>query len=195
VSGYDTMVNRWLWVTAVAFLSVLVCASLWSAQRALKSKVRNYPNAPVVLKESKVRIVEVFGTPTQPLTPGAIQGARVRGSRVRYANRAGLLPSASVLEGEVSCQNQSRQTVEALEVAIVPLDAFHQPIRSQPRATPYTVQQMAASLPSGASQWITFEQLPLSSSDVYEVAVVITRIRFADGSVWLAPEEELIDVY
>lgn len=189
------MVNRLLWSTTAALLSVLVCASLWSAQRVLKSKVRNYPNAPVVLKESKVRIVEVFGTPTQPLTPGAIPGARIRGSRVRYANRAGLLPSTYVLEGEVSCRNQSRQTVEALEVAIVPLDAFHQPIPPQHRATPYIVQQMATSLPSGAFQWVTFEQLPLSSPDVYEVAVVITRVRFADGSVWMAPKEELIDIF
>jgi len=27
------------------------------------------------------------------------------------------------------------------------------------------------------------------------VAVVVTRVRFADGSVWFAPGEELIDIF
>ena len=50
------------------------------------------------------------------------------------------------------------------------------------------------SIPRGASERLTWEQR-VDSLDVYEVAVVVTRVRFADGSVWMAPNEELVDIF
>jgi hypothetical protein len=43
--------------------------------------------------------------------------------------------------------------------------------------------------------FLTLVGLPLgpSDADVQQVAVVVTRARFADGTVWSAPGEELID--
>jgi hypothetical protein len=186
----DRWLDRCLRLGSVYLLSVLFCASLWALQRALKSKIHNYPNAPVELKRPQITLVETFATPTQTRGPDA--GARK--SRVRYANREGLSPSSFVLSGEVICTNKSSQVVEALALTIVALDAFHQPVQLPGQRAAYLVQQVLETLPRGASKRIAWEQ-PITSSDVYEVAMVVTRVRFSDGSVWFAPGEELIDIF
>jgi len=188
--GADGAFKRFLRTGSVCLLSALFCTSLWALQRALKSKVHNYPNAPVEVKRSEVTLMETFATPTQ--TRGLDEGARK--SRVRYANREGLSPSSFVLTGAITCMNRSSQMVEALALTIVALDAFHQPVQLPGQRAAYLVQQILEALPRGASKRITWEQ-PVGSSDVYEVAVVVTRVRFADGSVWFAPGEELIDIF
>ena len=182
--------SKFLRLWAVYLLGAVLCTSLWALQRALRSKIHNYPNAPVEVKRSDVTLVETFATPTKAV--GAEAGTKH--SRVRYANREGLAPSMFVLNGEITCTNKSTQMVEALALTVVALDAFHQPIQLPGQRQGYVVQQVLEKLPRGVSKRITWEQ-QVASADVYEVAVVVTRVRFADGSVWFAPGEELIDIF
>ena len=168
----------------------LLCAPVWALQRTLKSKAHNYPKAPVEVTHSQVSLVETFTSPTQFMT----SETKAKTTRVRYANRAGLAPSVFVLSGEIMCANTSAQTVEAVSLTVVPLDAFHRPIGAAGQQPGFTMQQTLGSLPRGGTKRITWEQ-PVGSADVYEVAVIITRVRFADGKVWTAPEEELLDTF
>ena len=71
---------------------------------------------------------------------------------------------------------------------------MRQPIGAAGQQAGFTMQQTLGSLPRGGTKRITWEQ-PVGSADVYEVAVIITRVRFADGKVWTAPEEELLDTF
>lgn len=181
-------------VTAAAFLigvlSLTACPPAWAFQKTVKSKTFTYPHSPVQATRSRVRFVETFYSPTQVALPGA----RTQGSRIRYANRAGLSPSSFVLSGEVDCHNVSRRTIEAFALTIIALDAFHQPLRLPGEPGPYAVEQVVTTIVRGASKRVTWERR-LPTGNVFEVAVVITRVRFADGSVWLAPREELLDIF
>ena len=175
---------------AVFIGCALMSTSLWALQRVLKAKALNYPKTPVEATRAHVTLVETYTMPTQYVAPDA----KARTSRVRYANRAGLSPSVFMLNGEVLCTNTSGKTVEALSLAVILLDAFHQPIQMTGRAGAPDVQQIMETLSRGGSKRITWEQ-QVRSTEVYEIAVVVTRIRFADGTTWIAPPEELLDTF
>lgn len=175
-------------VAAVFWLGAFLTTSLWAFQRPLTTKSHNYPDAPMAIRQSWVELTETFATPT---LAGA-SNSKARGSRIRYANRAGQLPSRYELHGQVLCQNQTRQTIEVFALTIVPMNAFHQPVRPSGQAQPYATQQVVESLPQGMVKRIPWE-LMVNSPDIYEVAVVVTQVRFSDGSVWKAPQEELIE--
>ncbi len=160
----------------------------WALQRTVKAKAVNYPNAPVGLGEVTVRLVEAYSTPTQAGIPDAGK------SRVRYANRAGILPSTFVLRGSVTCVNRAPQAVEALKIAIVVFNAFHEALPLRGERTRHSLEQVVETIPRGGSKQIAWER-EVGSEDVFEVAVVVTGVRFADGSLWVAPTEELIDVF
>jgi hypothetical protein len=179
------------WLTACAWFLALACFASTAAamQRVVKSKAHNYPDAPVEIRRSSVELIETFTSPTQ----FALPESKAKTSRVRYANRAGLAPSVYVLDGEVSCQNTSSQAVEAISIVVIPMDAFHQPVLTG-QADASAMQQIVETIPRGASRRIPWQQR-VPSTDVYEVAVVITRVRFADGTIWTAPSEELLDVF
>ncbi|MBI3996338.1 MAG: hypothetical protein HY352_01640 [Candidatus Omnitrophica bacterium] len=178
-------------LTAALFVAtVCVTGSVAASERPLKATTHNYPKTPVELQRATAALVEVFATPTQYWTPDA----KTKGTRIRYANRAGLSPSTFVLQGEVSCTNKSTQPVEAIALAIVALDAFHQPIHALTSQQSYAVQQIIVSLPKGATKRIKWEQL-VRVEDIYEVAVIATRVRFANDAIWTAPNEELIDIF
>jgi hypothetical protein len=182
------VLTRWL-------AAVMLCAVLgppaWALQRTLKTKVHNYPNTPVTAKRPKAQLVETFAAPTQIVAPGI----KSKTTRVRYANRAGLAPSVFVVSGSVECTNTAAQAVEAMSITIIALDAFHQAIPMMGQAgQAYLVKQITEPLPRGATKPIEWEE-QVNSSDVFEVAIVVTRARFADGSVWLAPGEELLDIF
>ena len=187
----ESRIARWpQWIRGVGLLiGVLIAAasSAWAAQRPMRSKLHNFTNAPVVIKRTDVLLAETFSTPTQMATPGA----HVRPSRIRYANRAGQLPTTGLLQGEMVCQNQVAQPVEAVELTVVLLDAFHQPMQPSGQ-NKNLVHQIVSQMPRRLEQRVTWEQ-DIGAMEVYEVAVMITRVRFADGSLWQAPEEEVIE--
>ena len=162
----------------------------WAVQKTVKAKLYNHKNAPVVLQESKVTLIETFTAPNQL----AAQDANVTRSRVKYANRKGMVPSTFVLKGEVLCHNNADQPVEAVALAIVLLDPFHQPIQLPGQASTGAAQQVVIQLPRKGAKPITWEQV-LKTGDLFEVAVVVTRVRFEDGSVWMAPSEEITDIF
>ena len=170
-------------------LCVLAAGTAWAMQRTLKSKIHNYEKAPIETKRSQATLVETYTAPTQMMAGDA----KTRTTRVRYANRAGLAPSVFVISGEALCANISPNHIEAFSVAIVVFDAFHQPVQGGGQG-PFLVQQVVERLPRGASKRVTWEQ-PVGSADVYEVAVIITRVRFEDGTIWTAPNEELLDIF
>ena len=183
------------------FLARLILISLcclcaahaaWAMQRTLKSASHNYKGAPMETKRTQALLIETYTAPTQ--AGAAVLGdAKAHTTRVRYANRAGLAPSVFVLSGEAQCVNVSPNPIEAFSVAIVVFDAFHQPVQGGSKG-PFLVQQVVERVVRGGSTRVTWEQ-PVSSSDIYEVAVIVTRVRFADGTVWTAPNEELLDVF
>ena len=170
-------------------LSAVLAASLWALHKTLKAKAHNYPNSPVEVKRSDVELVETYTAPTQYVAADA----KAKTSRVRYANRAGLTPSVFLLQGQTTLANTSTQPVEALSLTIVVLDAFHQPLQTGGGGAAI-VQQVAGPIPRGGTKRHAWEEV-VPSPDVYEVAVVVTRVRFIDGKVWSAPNEELLDVF
>ena len=176
-----------LWAMGLGALCVLGSPPLWALQRAVKAKAHNYPHTPMVVKQVKATLTEVFGTPTQA-------NAEDTRTRIRYANRANQIPSTYILQGEAVCLNGSSQSIEAFKLNIIALDAFHQPIHLPNRREPYAVQQIVKFVPEGSSKSIEWEQV-VESEDVYEVVVVVTGVRFSDGSVWHAPDEELLDTF
>ena len=178
------MMRRGMLVVAV--LLVASATPAWALQRTIRANTRNFPEAPVVVKQSRVKLVEAYASPSQPAVPDAGK------ARVRYANRAGLLPSTYVLKGELVCQNTDGRQVEAVKLAIVVLNAFHEAVPVGAERRRHTVQQLVEAIPRNASKHLAWEQV-VGTDDVYEVAVVITGVRFADGSVWMAPDEELVD--
>jgi hypothetical protein len=175
------------WIAACGVL--VISSSVWAMQRVLVSKVHNYPNAPVEVKKSRVLLVETFTNPTQYVAPDQ----KAKTTRVRYANRAGLSASVFVMNGELTFVNRSTDAVEAVSMMVIPMDAFHQPLAQGSQQEGFTVQQMV-DLNRGASKTLTWEQ-NATSADVYEVAVIVTKVRFKAGKVWSAPAEELIDVF
>jgi hypothetical protein len=169
---------------------VAIQVPAWAIQKTVKAKLYNHQNAPVVLKEPKVTLIETFTAPNQV----AAQDANVTRSRIKYANRKGMAASTFILKGEVLCQNRSEQQVEAVALAIVLLDPFHQPIQLPGQASVGAAQQVVLQVQRKGSKPITWEQI-LKSADLFEVAVVVTRVRFEDGSVWMAPSEEITDIF
>ena len=170
-------------------LWAVFAASLWALHKTLKAKAHNYPNSPVEVRRSDVELVETYTAPTQYVAADA----KAKTSRVRYANRAGLMPSVFVLQGQTMLANTSAQPVEALSLTIVALDAFHQPLQTGGSGA-VIVQQVTGPIPRGGTKRHAWEEA-VSSPDVYEVAVVVTRVRFVDGKIWSAPNEGLLDVF
>lgn len=160
----------------------------WAIQREIKSKCHAYAEAPVRASDARVRLVEVFSTSGAATEPYAEQ---TRGTRVRYLNRANQLPSAFMLEGEVTCVNRSPKLVRAIKLTVVPMNAFHEPIKSAFLGED-DGKQLMLSLSPGSSRVISWKQRA-PSSDVYQVAVVVTAVMFDGDEVWLAPNVELID--
>ena len=158
-------------------------------QRPVPSKVFNHDEAPLVLKQVKMTLVETYSSPTQNASPD--QAARR--STVKYANRAGMQASTFVLDGQVVCQNVSSKPVEALGLTVVLFDAFHQPLQAAGQAQAATTQ-VRLDIPAKQTKTISW-QAPMRSEDLYEAAVVITRIRFTDGTTWIAPADEVTDIF
>ena len=186
----DRAQRRLVWMAGVVLLGTAVAGSVWATERAIKSKPRNYSHAPILIKRSDVTLVEIYSTPGAMTAPGMTGG----GSRVRYANRAGLLPSSYMLEGGLLCRNQGKQRAEAFGLTVVLLDAFHQPVQATGLQGGSKMNQVVETLQQGEEKRVAWQQ-QASTVDIFEVAVIITRVRFADGSVWLAPSEELVDIF
>lgn len=185
MNGRHPLIRHGRWVGLVMVCALFGAAAPVAArEKPLKVTTHTYPNTPVALSRVKASLVETFATSTQLWTPDG----KTRGSRVRYANRAGLSPSSLTIAGEAHCTNTSRQGITAIALTIAVLDAFHQPVEV------ITVQEANVLVSPGQIKRLDWEE-PLRAENLFEVAVIVTKIRFADGTVWSAPQEELIDIF
>jgi len=79
-----------------ALLAVLFAATASATQRPIPSKFENYDDTPVMIRKAEAFLIETFATPSQI----GSTSFRQQGSRVRYANRAGLAASKFDLSGD-----------------------------------------------------------------------------------------------
>ncbi len=189
MNGPGAWIRGLVWGVVASLMGATLSSTLPALDRQITCRGHNYAHAPVIITHSSVTLAEVYSTPTETVIPGRT----TQGSQVRDANHPDL-PSAYVLRGEAICRNHSSQAVEAVGLTIVTFDAFHQPLHSLAGLDVPVIKQVVVRIPKGAETRIEWEQ-PIASNEIYEVAVVVTRVRFADGGVWLAPSEELIDVF
>ncbi len=175
---------------AAIVLSLGVSPPGWALQKAVKSAVTQSPTSPVEIQRSQVTLTEVFASPTQ------IPGEPLQDGGVRYLNRKGQQWSQLKLEGSLILRNRSPQRVEAVAVTTMPLDAFHKPLDPQGVGGqgPYQLHRITEPLARGGTLQFEWEQ-PVGSDEVYEVAVVVTAVRFMDGSIWTAPREQLTETF
>lgn len=173
---------------------VLVVAALaaWPSpavalQRSVKAAIKQFSSTPVDVQDTKIRLQETFSSPTQS---AAEEGGE---TRVRYANRKQA--SQLVLTGEGLLVNRSPQRIEAVAVTTMPLDAFGDALdAAQGQQGVYKLHRITEAIPKGGAVRFAWEQ-PVTSEDVYEVAVAVTAVRFSDGSVWLAPKDKLTETF
>ena len=153
--------------------------------RTVYAKAAKYDEAPVVVRQASVRLVQTYSSPTQyPLatSPDGYE-VKVKRSRVRYANRADQQAPTYLLEGSVELENETRRPVEAVQVTTVFLNAFRERIGTDRHV-------IAKPLESREIRRLDWSK-SLPHEDVFEVYFVVTAVRFADGEVW-APTEELV---
>ena len=174
-------------VVALALIVLSAAGRAWALQRTVTAKIHNYKEGPVTITRTTALLMETYGESNAQ--PGA-----AKGSSVRYANRANQQVSTFVLQGKALCQSVSSQPIEAIALGVALLDPFHERIPIPGERNGFANTLLMVDLPPRGSKEVAWEYA-LRSSELYEAAVTITRIRFKDGTVWSAPAEEVIDVF
>lgn len=171
----------------VAALCVLCASPAAAMQRSVKAAVKTFASTPVELQDPNIHLRETFSSPTQSAGDGPAE------SRVRYANRK--QSPQLVLTGECVLVNRSPQRIDAVAVTTMPVDAFGEGVdTSQGQQGVYRLHRVTEPIVKGGSVTFSWEQ-PVTSDDVYEVAIAVTAVRFADGSVWIAPKDKLTETF
>jgi hypothetical protein len=167
---------------ATALSAVLAPAPLGAMEREVRVRLRNSSSAPVFVRTSKAKVVEMVAAPTaNDASPD-----QVNWSRVRYANRKGRELLQWFLQGESTLVNRSEQPVTVVNLTVMAQDAFQQPVGSGVGA-PFEMHQVEVQLRPGASESVAWEQ-PVSSEKVYEAAIAVVATRYEDGAIWAAPK-------
>ncbi|MBI2884835.1 MAG: hypothetical protein HYY15_01525 [Candidatus Omnitrophica bacterium] len=155
-------------------------------QRTVKTSITTYENAPVAVRHGKMQLLQTYSGATQFPMADAEDGteAKVRRSRVRNVNRLNQLLPTYVLEGDLELRNTGRNTVSAVQVTAVFLNAFRERIGTDQQSIrvemlPYQARRL---------HWSRNVQQP----DVFEAVFVVTKVRFEDGLVWVPTEELLL---
>ena len=172
----------------VACAWLILCAATGTAladQRLLRTRIANYDHALVVLEQASTQLVEVYGDPNQVALAIIANGQMNRPAlkRVRYLNRMNQEVATYQLEGELSLRNTTPKTVTALEITTIFFNAFRERISTER-------QTLIGSIEPRRTQRVQWSR-PLPQKDTYELYVVVTKIRFDDGTIW-APVQELI---
>lgn len=180
---------RRVWWAAGALCSALAalpCLPAFSQQRAVRTSVQNYDEAPVRLIGASVQVTETYAHPMEvPLIRDGGRDLKVQRSRIRYMNRLNQQVAAYVLEGEVRLKNHSSKAVEVLQLTTVFLNAFRERVDlEQDSFTEALKPHQLTTLPWSRG---------LPREEVFEMVFVITAVRFSDGTVW-TPTEELIQL-
>lgn len=164
-----------------------VCVAAQSAeamQRTVKTRITNYDNAPVLIRQASIHMVQTYSTPNQVAlvnVGGPHAEGRATRSRVRVANRLNQEVPTFLLEGNVTFQNDSAKMVTALRITTIFLNAFQERIEAD--------QQMVREVlgPGMQKQVPWNRQLP--HEEVYEAVVVVTGVRYSDDTAWAATKD------
>lgn len=175
-------------VILVAGLCVAALRAVQAVEYKLASKSLNYQGAPVVITQSDVTLI---GPSTEPIKVVVSDKKQRAPDQVYYLTQD---EAGYRLKGMLICRNESGRTVEALQLAVVQLDAFYNRIQSALKIELSSTQQMATLLPMRTERQFSWERA-VSSGEASAVAVVVTHAQFADSSVWSAPREELVDIF
>ncbi len=177
---------RGLWFQALVCLGGVLLLSLQAdaSQRAIRTRVANHERAPVALVTATTELVQTYSDPTQAAFL-ALASDRVATapSRVQYLNHMNQDIPTYLLEGALEIRNNTSKEIETLQLTTVFLNAFRERISSEQQSL------MAPFLPHQSQEVRWSRSLP--SQEVFELYLVITKVRFSDGTIW-APTEELL---
>lgn len=153
-------------------------------ERTVKARVANYDEAPVILRAAQIKLVQTYSDTSQaPFVVMDGKDTGIRRSRVRHLNRAHQQVPMYLLEGTLELRNETRRQVETMQLTTVFFNAFRERIRTDRDAVTVT-------LASRQQKLLTWSK-GVPHEEVFEMMVVISAVRFSDGSVW-SPTEELI---
>ncbi len=163
---------------------LLPTAEVLGLQRDVRTRTANYDEAPVFLRDAKVRLIQTYSAPNQfPLVLADGADVKIQRSRVRHLNRLNQQVPTYQLEGQLELRNASRKTVSMLQITTVFFNAFHERLSMEEESIFHTVPPRQTKMLS----WM--KSLP--DEETYEMFFIISAVRFSDGTVW-SPEEELI---
>lgn len=170
---------------SVALLALLLATpSVTALERAVRTRVANYEEAPVLLRSASVKLVQTYSQPGQfPFVSMEGSDVKMRRSRVRQLNRLNQQIATYLLEGSLELHNETRRSIETLQLTTVFFNAFRERIRTDRDTVTLTLgprQHKTVSWSKGVPH-----------EEVFEMVVVVSAVRFGDGSVW-SPTEELI---
>ena len=89
-------------ILLINVLCLWMSTPVWALERAVKAELHHVPSTPITIKESKIRLVEVFASPVQ----GSALDDPTTWSSIEYANRKGRTPTKLLLKGESLLFNQ-----------------------------------------------------------------------------------------
>ncbi|MBI3458282.1 MAG: hypothetical protein HY002_21130 [Candidatus Rokubacteria bacterium] len=174
------------WIGPLVCLAAVMLAAQEAAgfQRPVRTRIANYEDAPVSLREASTRLVQTFDNPNQ-ISLAALEGGerQVKRSRVQYMNRLNQQVPVFLIEGELDLRNHTRKDIAALQITTVFLNAFRERIGTER-------QSLSEPLRPGQTKQVRWSRA-LPYQDVFELYLIVTAVRFSDGTVW-SPADELI---
>ena len=193
-----------------ALLLVAVCAwatgsLLLAAELSIPAESHNCDGAPIISRSSTARLIEQQGKSTTSTTVTArpVNRTLVSSSEGEGESSSRFVSSATVkrtttaaattehrLKGEIKCWNKSAKTADALGVLVVPLDEDANALIGGRKS----MARVDGPIRSGQEVALPWE-LSLKATEVAEVSVVILTIKFADGTIWQAPDVEMVDFF
>ena len=197
-------------------VAACVCSALWAGERSIKAEPQNYTSVPLVARSSTAKLIERSASSGSSSSSGAKSGgasasrtlmsgsstapsgALVSGDDSGEASR--LVSSNTIttkeaqreywLKGDVKCWNKSRKDAVEFGLLVVPFDEYHNSL-STGRVN---VARVKGWIVGGGEETLGWE-MPLNAPKVEEIAVAILTIKFGDGTIWKAPDVELVDFF
>ena len=187
MQGLDA--GTWLrWLGVVSLACIIAPAVLWARERPLPSSAYDAPGAPASITASTVQLVERFAKPEGTLVSG--RGTAWSRSRHVAGDDASML---LFMEGELSVTNHSTKMIEVMALTVMPIDPFRQGI-NVPGKPSYAIHQVKERIAPGATKTVRWQQA-VDVPQMYEVVLLVTAARFADGSVWSAPRDYVQELF
>lgn len=182
--------RSWWWRPGLSMLPALLLAlfpclpeAADAGERRISTRIAGYEGAPVVVRSATGEVIHIYERPDDLVVMAAAKGAAKSPQRVRYINRLNEEVRTVQLHGTLTLKNATNKTAEAIRIQTILFNAFRERVGSyeevvQEPLGPFRIKQI---------EW----SRAMPTEDIYELYVVITKIRFSDGDVW-SPTEELV---